>query len=117
MILNYKDVNMNKNKYKEKLLEKTFAVIKKNIDNENLKRQVFSVDISPDEINKPEYLKISLGVDDYSNALDTIMDYFIEYEWYEDCITVKNYKNKLKKLHNERKKSTETDIEPVEAKL
>lgn len=117
MILNYETVDMKDKLKTEKLLEKTFSVVKNNIDNSDIKTQVYSVKLNDGRHSFPDYIKVSLNKKKYDIALQDVMDYFIENEWYEDCAEVKKYQSKLKKLQNNEQQPTGTKPAAVKAEL
>lgn len=112
MVLSWDSVYMNENfQYTDKLVNKSLSVIRKNIDDGRVKTEVFSLklDSKGKRTNLSNHLKVSINRKEYNYILDKIMEYFIENEWYEDCVVIQEYKEKLKQLQeDERPTGTNT---------
>lgn len=105
MVLSWNSVYMSKEfQNTDKLMDKSLSIIRKNIDNGNVKTEVFSIKTGTKgkRSNLANHLKVNIHRKEYEYVLDKIMEYFIENEWYEDCVVIKEYKEKLKKLQDER---------------
>jgi len=80
--------------FRVNVLDTTFDVIKRNINDGVIKNQMYVV--SQDDIPIYVYVKEN----EYNKVLEQIKNHYIEMERYEDCSEIIKYQQKIKQLQD-----------------
>lgn len=107
--MNYQDIPIINYDLKIKILLKTFNIIKRNVNHNDIRDETYTVFSDESDTR----IRLLVESSEYENVLEKIKQDFVKLEWYEECQEIVDCKEKIKVINetNNRANSTSTKCE------